>query len=510
MKKLVKKLSITSPLLVALMLISGCSNPVEISVQTATLVSEEELATKYSTLNPITVDFWTGFGSDMSDQLTNNEGTGVLDEFMDKYPYIKVNHVSKGGYTNLRDAVNLSVTSRSYPNVAVGYPDHFAGYISKNIQYVLDDFIEHETLGIDLNDFNSDFLKENQTLLYKDDAKTQPYTMGIPFNKSTEVMVYNKTFFDYFELNVPTTWSEVETVSAQILGIMTNNYNKQVKDKDNNVVFDFTGITAKDFRPISYDSLANMFITGVRQWGGEYTQMGETIEKGYVKFNNPQALAFLDFCNSIYDKNYIGIAQTWGEAQYCSNPFKALKSVMTISSSAGVKNNIAAGNKYKVGIAPIPYKDADKKFVISQGTNLAMFKGSKEKNTAAWLLIKYLTADEGNYNFAINTGYLPVTSSGVQSETYQSFLNTKVGTDSDLARIAVAKLAEEVYGATKTVGGVKVNEWTRFVDPAFRGSSTIRDQVEDIVKLIYYGLDGKRYTPQEAIDYTYSRLSDYR
>ena len=45
---------------------------------------------------------------------------------------------------------------------------------------------------------------------------------SLPFNKSTEVLYYNKTFFEENNLTVPTTWDEMEEVSNKITELLEN------------------------------------------------------------------------------------------------------------------------------------------------------------------------------------------------------------------------------------------------------------------------------------------------
>ena len=463
--------------------------------------------------------------------------------FEKEYPYISVNHEQKGGYDKLHSAVMQSLNSSTYPHVAVGYPDHFADYISSNIQYELNDYIESQEYGIDLTDYYDQYMRENNSLMYKDEAKTQPYTMGIPFNKSTEVMVYNKTFFDAFDLDTPETWDEAITLGKEIISIIKGESSKLTKDEDKvnhfkqlwnytyskngedtTVTFDFQNVEEKDFYPLSYDSQANFFITMCYQFGGKYTEMGDTIEEGYMKFKgDAKVIEALNYVKSMNTQHVLGIPSTWDEPQYCSNEFKALKSVMTISSSAGVTNNIAAGDKFEVGIAPIPYKDANRKFVISQGTNMAIFTSDAEHALASWLFVRFMTGgvtykgeqvfnpdtsefeesiENENVNFAIASGYLPVNISGEQSTWYKQYLNSdrSVISASDRAKIDVQKIASDVY----------VNEnWDKFVDSAFIGSSDIRTEVGNIIPFMLTGASGKLYTAEEAINYVYNLLPDY-
>ncbi len=533
-----KKIILGLSSLMIIGLASGCSNEIKIEIQKPELISLSELTNKYSENNKITINFWTGFGSTMADALAES-----IKAFEKEYPYISVNHEQKGGYDKLHSAVMQSLNSSTYPHVAVGYPDHFADYISSNIQYELNDYIESQEYGIDLTDYYDQYMRENNSLMYKDEAKTQPYTMGIPFNKSTEVMVYNKTFFDAFDLDTPETWDEAITLGKEIISIIKGESSKLTKDEDKvnhfkqlwnytyskngedtTVTFDFQNVEEKDFYPLSYDSQANFFITMCYQFGGKYTEMGDTIEEGYMKFKgDAKVIEALNYVKSMNTQHVLGIPSTWDEPQYCSNEFKALKSVMTISSSAGVTNNIAAGDKFEVGIAPIPYKDANRKFVISQGTNMAIFTSDAEHALASWLFVRFMTGgvtykgeqvfnpdtsefeesiENENVNFAIASGYLPVNISGEQSTWYKQYLNSdrSVISASDRAKIDVQKIASDVY----------VNEnWDKFVDSAFIGSSDIRTEVGNIIPFMLTGASGKLYTAEEAINYVYNLLPDY-
>ena len=529
--------------------LTSCGGTREIVPQIPELTTISALESKYSATNKLKIDLWTGFGQAMSSALE-----GVLEDFEREYPYIEVNHEQKSGYDNLHSGIMNSIYTSSYPNVAVGYPDHFADYISSNIQYTLDGFVNSKEYGIDLDDYYDQYMTENKTLLYKDDAKKDPYIMGIPFNKSTEVMVYNKTFFDAFNLTPPETWDEAVTLGKEIISIVKGTSSKLTKEEDKvshfgtnweytyddngtskTVVFDFNSVEEADFYPLSYDSQANFFITIVKQFGGKYTEMGDNIKKGYMVFkNDAKVVEALNYVKDMNTQHVLGIPSTWDETSYCSNPFKMIKSVMTISSSAGVANNIPSGNKFDVGIAPIPYKTADKKFVISQGTNLAIFKSDAEHALASWLLIRFMTGgveyaykelneetgeyepvtdslgnvimDNANVNFAIDSGYLPVTKKGEQSDRYQTYIASEnLGSASDKAKIAVQKIASNVY-----VNNENPSEtWDKFVDAAFIGSSSIRSEVEKIIPFMITGASGKIYTAEEAINFVYSRLPAY-
>ena len=522
--------------------VTSCSNKKNVEVLVPEDIKLSELTSKYNENSPLTIEFWSGFGQSMTNFVEKQ-----LNLFQLEYPYIKVIHEGQGGYDGVNAAVINALQADKYPDLVVGYPDHFASYIASNIQYSLDKFIEDAEVGMDLSLFNPQYMKENQSLMYKDEAKTKPYTMGIPFNKSTEVMVYNVEFFEAFDLQVPSTWDEAVAVGTQVRQILADQNLFGTKfTKENNgkkYSFDFTYVTSDNFYPLSYDSQANFFITMARQFGGKYTEMDD-IEHGYLAFKDDEhVLEALNFIRSMHDAHILGIPDVWENSNgYCSKAFMSCQSIMTISSSAGVTNNIG-GSVKRVGIAPIPYKTADKKFVISQGANLAILKTTKEKALASWLLIRFLTGgiecpardvngdyvriqynvwDEelGKYQdvmqkvtnredatlqnasveFAIESGYFPVTLASENSDRYKNYLNTESESSSSQAKKDAQRIANTIYIDPD-------QNWDKFVDSAFIGSSAIRTEVGKLIPMVIIG--SNRLDPKAAIDRIYQNLAAY-
>ena len=467
------------------------------------------------------IDFWTGFGGAVNTVLEP-----MIADFEVANPNIDVVYETKGGYPNLKQAIDLSVGNTAYPHIANGYPDHFASYLNANIMLPLDAYMAREDIGLDVNDFYADYMTENQELV-------DGVTVGLPFNKSTEIMVANKGFFEVMashdpSVKVPETWAELATIGLRIKQITEEQgyFGKVVVRKDAGgyeavarpveptpavkaafaakTVFDFTEVTKETFVPFNWDSTSNFFITMVRQWGGVYTEKGGNIRQGYLRFNTAQVVQGLTFLKGLSDQRIVGIPQVYGETQFGSNKFKLGNMVLTISSSAGVKENLPDNSTdypFEVSVHPIPFKEADKKFVISQGTNLALLKrGKAAEQEAAWLLLKYLTVDR-NAEFSRDTGYFPVSVSTQSSELYTTFLNGDSSNYSagDRAVQDTAKLNNDFYLDDG-------ESWIKFVDPGFVGSSQIRDEVGFIIGKVFYGDEGKPITPQQAIDQAYARL----
>lgn len=462
-----------------------------------------------------TIEFWSGFGATITATIDN-----MISDFTAETG-ITVKHTSQGSYDALQNAINLSASTTSYPNVALGYPDHFAGYIYSDIQLPLNYMIDHdgeipstrtgtatdsaadgtftELAKFDYSDFYSSYKTENESLA--SDKNGNAYIMGLPFNKSTEVLVYNKTFFDADivknynngAIKLPTTWDEAETTGENVLSFVkgkdaygkvlgmngtTYTTTEDAKAAGTTVLLDLSKVAEGGLHPLTYDSTANWFITGARQWGGEYTTYDKDTGNGYIKFNNDEVKSF---CNEMEDtgrkKAGFGVPGDWS-ASYCSDYFKTYQTLMNVGSSAGVSYVIPATDAdtkepiFEPAVAPIPYKSEDKKYVISQGTNMCLFnKGDDVEKVAAWKFIKYMT-QIANGTFAAQTSYFPSCESAYKSQDYQDMLNGPVSLKEKL-NVEAAKVNSEDYTTD--------NKWTKFVDPGFVGSSTIRTSVTTVI-----------------------------
>ena len=157
----------------------------------------------------VTITFYHTMGANL---------TEVLDlyspEFNKLYPNIHIEHQQVGNYDDVRDQISTEITVGNQPNIAYCYPDHVALYNLAGAVATLDDLIDSqievaradgstEILGLtdeQKADFIAGYYEEGRQF-----GDGLMYTL--PFSKSTEVLYYNKTFFDEHGLTVPTTWA---------------------------------------------------------------------------------------------------------------------------------------------------------------------------------------------------------------------------------------------------------------------------------------------------------------
>jgi len=384
----------------------------------------------------VTVRFYNTMGSNLTTVLD-----AYIPEFNAIYPNIKIEYTSVGGYDDVRDQIATEITVGNQPNIAYCYQDHVAMYNLAMAVQPLDELIDSPTIGLTAEqkaDFVPGYYAEGTMF---GDGKM--YTL--PMSKSTEVLYYNKTFFDANNIPVPTTWDELEAVCAQIKAI------------------DPTSI------PLGYDSEANWFITMCEQLKSPYT----SATAPHFLFNNDVNKTFIKRFNDWYQKGYLTTQTLYGS--YTSGLFTAetgTKSYMSIGSSAGATHQrpTAVNGEYpfEVGIATIPQADPSNKKVISQGPSLCIFKKSNPQEViASWLFMKFLTTNvEFQAEFSMASGYVPVLKSVASQPAYADFLAKADG--GNYISALSAKVCLEQADAYYT-------------SPAFNGSSEARDQVGNIV-----------------------------
>ena len=405
----------------------------------------------------VTITFYHTMGSNLSDVLNI-----YIEEFNELYPNIHIVHEQVGGYDDVRDQIKTELTVGNQPNVAYCYPDHVALYNIARAVVTLDTLIASditvtradgstEPLGL-TEDQIADFIEGyyNEGREFGDNLM---YTM--PMSKSTEVLYYNKTFFDANNLTVPTTWEELEALCAKILEI------------------------DPDCIPLGYDSENNWFINMTEQYGSPYTSAsGEE----HFLFDNETNKNFVKMFREWYQKGYVTTQEIYGA--YTSGLFVATSgtnSYMSIGSSAGATHQrptkTADGYPFEVGIAPIPQVNAENPKVISQGPSLCIFKDANPQEViASWLFVKFLTTTvDFQAEFSMASGYVPVLKSVAQNEVYAQFLANADGGDYISALSAKICLDQEK---------------AYYTSPAFNGSSAARDQVGLLLQSAFTSNDG--------------------
>ncbi len=395
----------------------------------------------------VTLKFYHTMGSNLRNVLD-----AYIVEFNKLYPNIHIEHEQVGGYDDVRNQISTELTANNQPNIAYCYPDHVALYNVTGKVITLDELIKStievkradgttEVLGLtdaQIADFIEGYYNEGKAF-----GDNLMYTL--PMSKSTEVLYYNKTFFDQHGLTPPTTWDELEALC------------KKIKEIDPTSI------------PLGYDSEANWFITMCEQYGSDYT----SATGDHYLFNNDTNKAFIKKFRTWYEQGYVTTQNLYGT--YTSGLFTelgtgadAIRSYMSIGSSAGATHQrpdmVDGAYPFEVGITTVPQINASNPKVISQGPSLCILQSDNDQEVvASWLFVKYLTTTvEFQAEFSMASGYVPVLKSVGENEGYAAWM-AKANGGTNIAALS-AKVCLEQADAY-------------YVSPAFNGSSTARDQV---------------------------------
>ena len=347
-------------LALSLGLLTGCSTK-------GAETTNEDIVTEIT--SPVEITFWHAMNGDLEKSLQK-----LTDEFMEQNPNITVTLQNQSSYKDLQQKITATVASpKDLPTLTQAYPDWMFNPINDGLVTDLTPYIENETLKFDNYD---DILAS-----FREAAKIDGKIYGMPFNKSTEVLWYNKTLFDELGLTPPSTYDELVEVSKKI--------------------YEEKGIPGAGF-----DSLNTYYTTFLKS-------EGKTFDSSFDVTSEESAKAVNYYLEGVKE-GYFRIA---GTDNYLSGPFSNGNVGMYVGSNAGenyVKQGV--GDKFEVAVAPYPTNAS-----LQQGTDLYVFSSATaEQKTAAYEFLKFITSTEKQIQWASETGYMPIRQSAIDSEEYKN------------------------------------------------------------------------------------------
>ncbi len=393
----------------------------------------------------VEISFWTGTGQANFPYLE-----AMVNAFQEAYPNISVDFSNQGPITELIAKLTQNIVSGTTPTLSNLNDPIFPEYIASEAVVDLSDYYDSPTIGFseeEKTDFFAPYLAEVISL------GGEGTLYGFPTNKkTTDIFVYNKTFFDAHGWEAPATWDQVVEYSK--------------------VIFEETGKPGFSY-DTSYGEAA--FKTLSTQWGSAYVTAD-----GLIDINNQASLDALNFYRENMDLGYFTLPALMPSAggNNSSNGFVMEECYMFVGAAAGIQYavpNVASGHQdFEVGIAPVPQKDAANPVAFMKGENYAIFSNATpEQRVAGWLLIKYLSGAEQNSEWLINTGNLPISQSMVADAAYQAFLTSSVDSPS-------------YYKASAVNAALEMMDWMRF-DVAFAEAGQFAEEIGNMWKSVMIG-----------------------
>ena len=369
--------------------------------------SSEEIVTEIT--EPVEISFWHAMSGDLEKTLEK-----LTDKFMEANPNITVTLQNQSSYNDLQQKMTATLASpKDLPTLTQAYPHWMINAMQDELLVDLKPYIENETIG---SENYNDMLEG-----FKTASEIDGKIYGMPFNKSTEVIWYNKTLFDELGLEVPKTFEEFAQVA------------KTITEKK--------GIVGAGF-----DALNNFYTTYLKNKGVDFNSETDVTSAESVEAAN----YYLDGIK----EGYFRIA---GTDMYLSGPFANETLGMYVGSNAGesfVKQGV--DGKFEIGVAPYPAES-----VMQQGTDLYMFSSATaEQRTAAFEYLKFLTSTENQITWGVETGYIPATHAAISSDEYKN------------SGSLVSSILEEA-----TSKNLFINDVAQGVDSAYNESRVVMEDI---------------------------------
>lgn len=414
------------------------------------------------------ITFWAKNDTNKVQQEIFNQAVKSFEEI---YPNIHIKVIQYNDYTKIYSDVITNISTKTTPNISIAYPDHVATYIEGGDVIVpLDTLMQNKFYGLGGSKVKFDSIKEEDILpKFLAECKIQDKYCILPFMRSTEALYVNQTYLEENGFSIPEifTWDYIWEICS---------YAKEKSIRDGSKMI-----------PLIYKSTDNMFIQLCMQHEYDYTN-----DKGKVMFlSNDVSNMLLDLVEPI-EKGYF---DTFKRVSYPGNFFNKGQCIFAIDSTAG---STWIGSKaplldipesevveFNTLVKPIPQVDKSNSYMISQGPSMCLFyKEDPQEVLASWLFMQYLLTNPTQIAFSKTEGYLPVTTSAVESKEFKAYLEDVQ--EYDVKRAATKLIIEQMNHT--------------FVTPVFNGSSLCRSAAGYLIEAMF----NKKYQDEKGVKELFS------
>lgn len=311
-------------------------------------------------------------------------------QYHEENPNITINPVYAGSYADTRTKVQAAIKGGNTPDLAIMFSIDLYSLLAMDAIADIDSFCTTEEDKEWLNGFYDGFMMNSR------DGET---TYGVPWQRSTIVLYYNKDAFEAAGLDPeqpPATWDELYE-AAQKLTITEN------------------GQTTQYGIQIPSDGYAYWMLQTFCVQQNGFNLMNDTGTETY--YDDERTATGLKFWKSLSENG----SQPSGIVAWATTPSDFLegKTAMmyhTTGNLTNVKNNAT----FDFGVTMLPQKESFGS--PTGGGNFYIFKGvSEERQQAAFDFIRWMTDDERVAQWSIDTGYVATRPSAYETERMKAY-----------------------------------------------------------------------------------------
>ena len=309
------------------------------------------------------------------------DAAGIIQRMVDAYlaenPDVNINAIYTGSYADTTTRAITAARGGNAPQLAILLSVDMVALIDEEIILPWDDFITEEEQESWIGGFYDSFMANSQT---------GGQTWGIPFQRSTPVMYYNKEAFAAAGLDPetpPATWEEMVAMGQQLT----------IRDDAGNVTQWGVRIPSSGF--------PSWLFTGLVASAG---QDGLANDDGTeVFFDTPEVVMALEYLVSLAEEHGVmepGILD-WGATPRAFMDGNAAIAWTTTGNLTNIRNNAP----FEFGVAMLPANL--RRGAPTGGGNFYLFDGSSDEQLQAAVdFVKWATEPAQAAQWSIDTGYV--------------------------------------------------------------------------------------------------------
>jgi sn-glycerol 3-phosphate transport system substrate-binding protein len=354
---------------------------------------------------------------------------GIVADFMKANPDITVKAIYAGNYNDARIKALAALKSGEPAQLSVMFSIDIYELIEQDAIVAFDDVVETAEEKAWLDSFYPT-LMEN--------GRTAGKTWGIPFQRSTIVMYYNKDLFRAAGLdpdNPPATWDEMVAMGKKLTKPDGSQWGVMIPS------------------------------TGYPYWmfGALAMQNGQVLMNGdgnETFFDNPDVVSALQYWKDLGSEHKVmpGGTIEWGTLR--QNFLEGKTAIMWHSTGnlTAVKNNAS----FDFGVAMLPA--SKRRGTPTGGGNFYIFKKTTpEERKAAMRLIKFMTSPERSAEWSIKTGYMGVSPAAYETPALKAYVK-------EFPYAAVAR--DQLEYATAELSTYQTGRVRKLLDDAIQAALT--------------------------------------
>ncbi len=349
----------------------------------------QEEAKKVEITGPVTIEFWHAMGGERIDLIQ-----GIVDDFMKLNPNITVNVQYTGSYNDTLNKTKAAAKAGNAPHVFHLYEVGTLQMYKSGIITPIDDIDAWDPI-----DWNAFF--DPVSSYYMIDGRH--YSM--PFNSSTPLLYYNKTFFKRAGLDPekpPRTFKEVVD-TARIL-------KKAIPEMKAPVTWNLHSWYFEEFHCLMDAPLVN------ENNGRKGKLPTEAL------FNQKAGKTILDWWTGMEKEGlFLDVGPGWANHRAAFGSGE-VAIIMSSTSDVNQLTGLLADKGWEMGTGYIPRPEGAKGGVAIGGGSLWITNNHPDEELLAALkLVKYISSDEPQMRWHKGTGYFPVRKTAMDKLTAEGW-----------------------------------------------------------------------------------------